>query len=80
MEQIDELVIKTPTDFMEIIDKIVDEQGITYIDAVLHYCESTGVELETAAVLIKSSAKMKAKIQTEAEENNLLPKTSRLPI
>lgn len=77
---IEDIFAKTPTDFMLAIDSIVEENDIPYIDAVLYYCEVNGVEIETAASLIKSSAKMKAKIQNEAEESNLLPKTGRLPI
>ncbi len=80
METIEEIFARTPTDFMSTIEKIVEENEMTYIDAVIYYCEVNGIELETAASLIKSSAKMKARIQNEAEENNLLPKTSRLPI
>ena len=80
METIEEIFARTPTDFMSTIEKIVEENEMTYIEAVIYYCEINGIELETAASLIKSSAKMKAKIQNEAEENNLLPKTSRLPI
>jgi hypothetical protein len=80
METIEEIFARTPTDFMSTIEKIVEENEMTYIDAVIYYCEINGIELETAASLIKSSAKMKARIQNEAEENNLLPKTSRLPI
>jgi hypothetical protein len=51
-----------------------------YIDAVLHFCEVTGLEIESAASLIKSSAKMKASIQNEAEELNYLPKSAKLPL
>lgn len=80
METIEEIFARTPTDFMATIENIVEENEMSYIDAVIYYCEINGIELETAASLIKSSAKMKAKIQNEAEENNLLPKTSRLPI
>ena len=80
METIEEIFARTPTDFMSTIEKIVEENEMTYIEAVIYYCEINSIELETAASLIKSSAKMKAKIQNEAEENNLLPKTSRLPI
>ena len=71
---------KTPSDFMLEIDKIAQDKRLTYIDAVVHYCEVNGVEIETAASLIKGSAKMKAKVQLDAEEQNYLPKTRKLPI
>lgn len=72
--------IKTPTDFMVEIEKLVEEKRVDYIDAVVLFCERTGMEIETAAALIKGSAKMKAKVQNNAEELNYLPKTRKLPI
>lgn len=76
----DNLKLKTPTEFMIEIDKIVQDKKISYIDAVIFYCENNNIEIETAASLIKSSAKMKAKIQDDAEELNFLPRTRKLPI
>ena len=72
--------IKTPTDFMIEIEKLVVEKRVDYIDAVVLFCERTGMEIETAATLIKGSAKMKAKVQNNAEDLNYLPKTRKLPI
>lgn len=74
------LKLKTPTEFMIEIDKVVQDKKISYIDAVIFYCEQNNIEIETAASLIKSSAKMKAKIQDDAEELNFLPRTRKLPI
>lgn len=74
------IVIKTPSEFMGEIEKIVDQKRISYIDAVLFYCEQNSIEIETAASLIKGSAKMKAKIQDDAEDLNFLPRTRKLPI
>jgi hypothetical protein len=81
--QIDDVEInsvKSPTQFMQEIDKLVDEKKMEYIEAVLFYCTSNDIEIETAASLIKGSAKMKAKIQFEAENLNYLPKSGKLPI
>lgn len=72
--------IKTPTDFMIEIEKLVIEKRVNYIDAVILFCEQRGMEVETAASLIKGSAKMKAKVQNDAEDLNYLPKTRKLPI
>lgn len=72
--------IKSPTQFMQEIDRLVEEKQIEYIDAVLIYCKENEVEIETAASLIKGSAKMKAKIQIEAENLNYLPKSRKLPL
>lgn len=72
--------IRTPSQFMQEIDKLVEEKGMDYIEAVLMYCEENDIEIETAASLIKNSAKMKAKVQLEAENLNYLPRSGKLPI
>lgn len=80
MDDIELKFTKTPSDFMLEIDRIAEENRINYIDAVIHFCEKNGIEIETAAALIKGSAKMKAKVQLDAEEQNYLPKTRRLTL
>lgn len=80
VNQIEISSVKSPTQFMQEIDKLVQEKKMEYIDAVLYYCTQNDIEIETAASLIKGSAKMKAKIQFEAEELNYLPKTGKLPL
>jgi hypothetical protein len=61
------------------IETLVREKSIPYMDAVLLYCENTGLEVELAAKLISSVLKSKLKI--EAEELHFLPKsnTAKLP-
>jgi len=71
---------KTLKDFQREIDKLAFEKRIDFMEAVLLYCETTGMEIEVAGSLIKSSAKMKARIQDEAEALNFFPKTTKLPI
>lgn len=80
MNDIESPLTKTPSDFMLEIDKIAEDKRLTYIDAILYFCEKNGVEVETAAALVKGSAKMKAKVQLDAEEQNYLPKTNKLPL
>jgi hypothetical protein len=71
---------RSPTTFMQEIEKLVAQKKMEYIDAVVLYCKENDIEIETAASLIKGSAKMKAKIQNEAEELNYIPKSRKLPI
>ena len=76
-----ELKINTPSQFAMEIEKIVKEKSIEYLDAVMYYVEKNGIEVETAASLIKSSLILKAKIATEAEDLRLLKtKGARLPL
>ena len=69
-----------PQSFYAEIESLVVEHRLEYIDAVVHYCEKNGIEVETAASIIKSNAKFKAVLQNEGEALNLLPKTAKLPI
>lgn len=71
---------RTPTEFLQEIEALVKEKRMEYIDAVVHYCNEQGIELETAASLIKSSMVMKAKIQDEAENLGYLQRSAKLPL
>lgn len=66
--------------FAENIENRVEMYDISYMDAVVMYCEETGLEIELAAKLIHG--KIKDSIKTEAENLHYLPKsnTARLPI
>jgi hypothetical protein len=68
------------TDFSMKIEELVWMKDISYMDAVVLYCEDTGFEVEIAAKLI--SGALKSKIKLEAESLNFLPKsnTAKLPI
>jgi len=74
------LVFKSTAEFMVEIEALVKDKRVSYIDAVVLYCDINQIEIETAASIIKSSVKMKAKIQDDAEELNLLPRSRKLPI
>lgn len=67
------------TTFSLNIETLVSKKNIPYMDAVLMYCEETGLEVELAAKLV--SGALKSKIQLEAEDLNFLPKsnTTKLP-
>lgn len=68
------------TTFSLTIESIVKEKSIPYMDAIILYCEQTGLEVELAAKLVSGS--LKSKLQFEAEELNFLPKsnTVKLPL
>lgn len=68
------------TTFSLSIETIVAKKNIPYMDAVIMYCEETGLEVELAAKMI--SGALKSKIQIEAEELHFLPKsnTTKLPL
>ena len=63
---------------MENIEGLVQRTKMTYIDAILYYCEENKLEPETAGKMV--GGKLKQNIQEEAENLHLIPKTSKLPI
>ena len=66
--------------FSMAIEELVYMKDISYIEAIIMYCDDTGFELETAAELI--SAVLKSKIQIEAEDLHYLERsnTAQLPV
>ena len=63
-----------------IIEDIVKKKRVSYMEAVLKYCEENEIDTGTVSSLINKS--LKEKIQIAAENLNLLEKsnTSKLPI
>jgi hypothetical protein len=80
MEEINLNNMINVSDFLLEIERIASDKNIDYIDAIVHYCSKNGMEIETAADLIKKNAKIKAKVKLDAETIGYLPKTAKLPI
>ena len=72
------LQTQTSAEFYTKIVKLVEETKLSYMDAVMHYCDLNSMEPETAAQLVNT--KLKAQIREEAEELNYLPKSAKLPL
>ena len=64
--------------FMENIENLVQQTRMSYIDAVMHYCDENKLEPETAGKMI--GGKLKQNIQDEAEDLHLIQRTSKLPL
>ena len=54
------------------------EKRLGLMDAICHHCKESGLEIEVAATLVSSA--LKAKLKDEAQDLNLLKKSSKLPI
>ena len=68
-------------EFSLIIEGVVREKRpITYMDAILWYCEENKIEVETVGRLISKA--LKGKIQVECTTANLLklPEAGKLPL
>lgn len=64
-----------PSRFAQEIEKIVQDEKVSYIDAIINFCEKNKIDLESVPKLI--SKPLKEKIKCEAIELNFLKKTSR---
>jgi len=65
-------------EFSSKIEEIVKEKkGITYMDAVLYFCEKNDIDPSTVNSIISKS--IRDKIEVEAQNLNYLPKKAKLP-
>jgi hypothetical protein len=64
--------------FQQEIEKLVIGTDYNYMEAIVEYCNQTGMEIELASTLVNKD--LKAKIAIDAENLNMLPKAARLPI
>lgn len=64
--------------FSALIEKMAFELGTSRLDAIIHHCDKTGLEVEVASTLISNV--LKSKIREESEKENLVKRTSRLPL
>jgi hypothetical protein len=65
-------------DFSVLIEKLAVKLRCNRIDAILQHCKETGMEIELASSLV--SPALKAKLKEEAQDLNLIKKTSKLPL
>lgn len=72
--------LRSSSEILRGIEKLVIDKDLSYIDAAIHYAESNNMEVETVANIIKMSTVVKAQVQFEAEQLNFLPKQAHLPI
>lgn len=75
-----EMIEKKTDNFANDIEFLISERKMDCIDAVIYWCESNEVEVDYAALLVKSNAVLLSKIQAEAESLNILKRTAQLPV
>ena len=79
MTEIVGLKILNSKEFETEIKNIMKTKSVNIIDAIIHFCEQRGIEVETAAALI--SPRMKSEIESEAIATRMIiSKKARLPI
>jgi len=75
LEKVIESKFLTPQKFAIEIEKIVIEEQLNYIDAILHYCEVNSLEIESITKLI--SKPLKERLKWDATRLNFMKPTSR---
>ncbi len=66
----------TSTKFAGEIEKLVsDNADMNYIDAIVHFCEQNGIEVDSINKLV--SKPLKEKLKCDAQRLNFIKKTSR---
>jgi hypothetical protein len=64
--------------FSLMIEGIAQKLRCNHIDAIVEHCKETGLEIEVASTLVSSA--LKAKIREDAQQNNMMRKSSTLPL
>ena len=77
MQEVEEKLM-TPKKFSIAIEKTVRQSGISYMDALVDYCNKNQIEPEQIKPLITKS--LKEKVEVDARNLNFLPKVAQLPI
>lgn len=75
MKEILENSFMTPTKFAQEVEKIAHDNSMNYIDAIVYYCESNEIEIESVPKLM--SKPLKEKLKYDAQKLNFMKKTSR---
>ena len=71
-------IIANPKKFMRDIEIYVKRYDISYLEAIMQYCEENNLEIESVPKLVGNP--LKEKLEAEAIKLNFLPKTGTLPI
>jgi len=66
------------SEFSEIILNRAHQKKLSIMDSVIDYCNETTMEVDVASTLLSPAVKLK--IREEAQELNLLKRTSKLPV
>jgi len=64
--------------FSQMIERLVIEKKIPYMDAIVWWCEENEFDIEDTAKLL--CPLIKEKVKVEAQDLNYLEKSARLPI
>ena len=69
---------RSPNEFSIYIDEVRLKQDLSYMDAVINYCNEKDIDIDSIGPLINQ--KLREKIQIEAEQENMIKPRGHLPI
>ena len=69
---------RSPNEYSLYIEGKVAAQDISYMEAIIQYCEEVDIDVESISKLINQS--LKDKVQIEAEDGNYFKKRGKLPL
>ena len=72
--------IRNSQDFVLNIEKLVRQNKINYLDAIMMYVEKHNVDPETIASIVKKNPNLKAKLYEDCMNLNLVEKIKTLPL
>ena len=69
---------RSPNEFSIYIDEVRLKHDLSYMDAVINYCNEKDIDIDSIGPLINQ--KLREKIQIEAEQENMIKPRGHLPI
>ena len=69
---------RSPNEFSIYIDEMRLKHELSYMDAVINYCNEKDIDIDSIGPLINQ--KLREKIQIEAEQENMIKPRGHLPV
>jgi len=69
---------RSPNEFSIYIDEMRLKHDLSYMDAVINYCNEKDIDIDSIGPLINQ--KLREKIQIEAEQENMIKPRGHLPV
>ena len=63
--------------FTRMVERTVIDKQLSYMDAIIHLCETNNIELEDSRKYV--STIIKSKLEAEAKKLNFIPRENELP-
>lgn len=69
-------------EFISEIETLHEELQLTYMEAIVYWCEARGLDVESVSHIVKKNRVMKSRVKAEAEDLNYLKrkKGAKLPL